>query len=230
MGILDFEMFNAGHMLKKAVQNPDQLLLGAADPFGAKLWGGITGKNYEPIVNQWGGASDGAYKAAEAKGIDTTAARGAHKAAEAVASFYAGGAASNGLGSLGSAGGNAGQGLSMGASGQGLQMGGGQGLSSMGGGSGLSMGAGNGVQLSAAGTPAASTGMFSADNMKNVQDVAGMAQKAGIFDQQGGPQAQSAGIPGRGGVDFSGLLSAGRANNVSGAQLLAQQRAARRGA
>lgn len=220
MGILDFEMFNAGHMLKQAVKNPDQLLLGAADPFGAKLWGGITGKEYEPIVNQWGGASDGAYKAAEAKGIDTGAAKSAHKVAQAVASIYAGGAAANGLGAMGSAG-NAGQGLAMGgASGQGLQMGGG---------TGLSMGAGNGVQLSTAGTPAAGAGLFSSENMKTANDAMGLAQKAGIFDQQQGPQAQAAGIPGRGGVDFSGLLSAGRANNPSGAQLLIQQRAARRG-
>jgi hypothetical protein len=55
-------------MLKRAAKNPDQLLLGAADPFSAKMWSKITGKKYEPLVNQWGGASDGAYERAEAAG------------------------------------------------------------------------------------------------------------------------------------------------------------------
>lgn len=118
--------------------------------------------------------------------------------------------------------GNAAQGLSMGASG-GLLAGGAQGLTAA---------PGVGTALTAATNPAASGlgGLLSKDNMKTVGDVAGLAQKAGVFNDPPTPQAQSAGIPGRGGVDFSGLLSAGRANNVSGAQLLAQQRAARRGA
>lgn len=120
--------------------------------------------------------------------------------------------------------GNAAQGLSMGASGgSGLLAGGAQGLTAA---------PGVGTALTAATNPAASGlgGLLSKDNMKMVGDVAGLAQKAGVFNDPAAPQAQSAGIPGRGGVDFSGLLSAGRANNASGAQLLAQQRAARRGA
>ena len=83
------------------------------------------------------------------------------------------------------------------------------------------------------GAPGASSGLgglLSQENLKTAGNVAGLAQAAGVFNDPPAPQAQSAGIPGRGGVDFSGLLSAGRANNASGAQLLAQQRAARRGA
>lgn len=118
--------------------------------------------------------------------------------------------------------GNAAQGLSMGASG-GLLAGGAQGLTAA---------PGVGTALTAATNPATSGlgGLLSKDNMKTVGAVAGLAQTAGVFNDPPTPQAQSAGIPGRGGVDFSGLLSAGRANNASGAQLLAQQRAARRGA
>lgn len=120
--------------------------------------------------------------------------------------------------------GNAAQGLSMGASGgSGLLAGGAQGLTAA---------PGVGTALTAATEPAASGlgGLLSKDNLKMAGNVAGLAQAAGVFNDPQAPQAQSAGIPGRGGVDFSGLLSAGRANNVSGAQLLAQQRAARRGA
>lgn len=218
MGILDFEIFNAGHMLNKAVKNPDQMLLGAADPFGAKLWGGITGKEYSPIVNEWGGATEDAYKAAEDKGISTGAARGAHKVAQTIAGLYAGGAAANGLSGIGSTG-NAAQGLSGSSSGLGL------GSSSS---QGLQMGAGNGVQLSRAGTPAATTGLFGQDNLKTANDVAGLAGKMGIFDDpQPLPAPQSAGIPSRQ-ADFTGLLSAGKSNNVAGAQKLMQQQMMRK--
>lgn len=129
-----------------------------------------------------------------------------------------------GTGAAGGLAGNAAQGLSMGASGgSGLLAGGAQGLTAA---------PGVGTALTAATEPAASGlgGLLSKDNLKMAGNVAGLAQAAGVFNDPQAPQAQSAGIPGRGGVDFSGLLSAGRANNASGAQLLAQQRAARRGA
>ena len=116
------------------------------------------------------------------------------------------------------------KGAVMGAGGGGLLAGGAQGLTAA---------PGAGMALTSATQPAAASGLgglLSKGNMQTVGDVAGLAQKAGVFNDPAAPQAQSAGIPGRGGVDFSGLLSAGRANNVSGAQLLAQQRAARRGA
>lgn len=144
------------------------------------------------------------------------------------------GAATGGLGALGAgAGAGAGANLAAMGGGQGLSMGasGGSGLLA-GGAQGLMAAPGVGTALTEATNPAASGlgGLLSKDHMKTVGDVAGLAQKAGVFNDPPTPQAQSAGIPGRGGVDFSGLLSAGRANNVSGAQLLAQQRAARRGA
>lgn len=233
-GILNFEAFNAGHMLNKAAKNPEQLLLGAADPLGAKLWGGITGKEYSPIVNEWGGATEDAYKAAEAKGINTAAGRGMHNVAQSIAGIYAGGAAANGLGFGAKAAGNAGQGL---------QVGSGSatspyslapsttrtGLLSGNAGQGLSMGAGNGVQLSQAGTPAASGGIFSSGNLKTASDIAGIAGQMGVFgDPQQAPAAQSAGIPARQ-ADFSGLLrSQGQANNAAGAQRLLQQQMARK--
>lgn len=221
MGILDFELFNAGHMAKQAFKNPDQLLLGAADPFGAKLWSGITGKDYEPIVNQWGGASDGAYKAAEAKGIDTGAAKGAHQAAQAIASIYAGGALGGAMG--GGAGAASGGTGASGAAGLGVDAGYLGGMSSMG-----SMPAGMTVALGYS-APAAGGGLLSSSNLKTANDMMGLASKAGVFGNgQQSPQAQSAGLPARQ-ADFTGLLSSNRINQMSGAEKLIAQRAARRG-
>lgn len=114
-------------------------------------------------------------------------------------------------------------------------------LASMGGGSGLLAGQGTaasgmgGAQgLMAAGKGAADAapglgGLLSKENMQAVGGIANLAASAGVFNDPVRPQATSAGIPGRGGADFSGLLSASRANDMSGAQRLAQQRAARRG-
>lgn len=128
-----------------------------------------------------------------------------------------------GTGAAGGLAGNAAQGLSMGASGGGLLAGGAQGLTAA---------PGAGMALTSATQPAAASGLgglLSKGNMQTVGDVAGLAQKAGVFNDPVAPPAQSAGIPGRGGVDFSGLLSASRANDMSGAQRLAQQRAQRMG-
>lgn len=220
MSILDFELFNAGHMLKQGLKNPDQLLLGAADPFGAKLWSGITGKDYEPIVNEWGGASDGAYKAAEAKGIDTGAAKSAHKVSQAVAGIFAGGALGGAMG--GGAGAASGGTAASGAGGLAVDAGYLGGASSMGSmPAGMTVGAGYSA-------PAAGGGLLSSSNLKTANDMMGLAAKAGVFDAQQSPQAQSAGLPARQ-PDFTGLLSANRINQMSGAEKLIAQRAARRG-
>lgn len=98
--LLKFEGFNAKHMLGKAADNPEQLLLGAADPFGAKLWSSITGKDYSPIVNQWGGATDDTYTAAQEAGIDTGPGRTGHNIAQTIAAMYAGNYGANQLGGL----------------------------------------------------------------------------------------------------------------------------------
>lgn len=89
--VLSFENFKLGNMWDKIKENPEQLLLGAGDPFSAKLWGGITGKEYSPLVDQWGGATKDDYQKAEAAGIDTGAGRAMHGLAKAVAGSYAGG-------------------------------------------------------------------------------------------------------------------------------------------
>lgn len=149
------------------------------------------------------------------------------------------GAVTGGLGGLGGAAAGAGSagatgaasgglGLTSGAAGLGLQAPGAASLGSMGGAQGLLASAGPGTSLTAANAAApAGAGLLSPGNFKTMADVAGLAEKTGVFDSPQAPQAQSAGIPARQ-PDFTGLLSAGR-EQMTGAQKLIQQRAARRG-
>lgn len=99
--VFDFERFKLGNMWDKVKKNPEQLLLGAGDPFSAGVWSKITGKKYEPLVDQWGGATPDDYQKAEAAGIDTSAGRTMHGAARTIAGLYAGNAASKAMGSGG---------------------------------------------------------------------------------------------------------------------------------
>ena len=150
------------------------------------------------------------------------------------------GAVTGGLGGLGGAAAGAGSagatgaasgglGLTSGAAGLGLQAPGAASLSSMGGAQGLLASAGPGTSLTAANAAApAGAGLLSADNLKTMGDVAGMAQKAGVFDNPQAPAAQSAGIPARQ-PDFTGLLMAGRGQQMTGAQKIMAQRRARMG-
>lgn len=88
--LIDWNLFAGKDMFRQARDNPEQILLGAADPLGAKLWSGITGKDYEPIITQLGGATEDTFQRAEQSGIDTTAGRQAQGVADTVASIYAG--------------------------------------------------------------------------------------------------------------------------------------------
>ncbi len=86
-----FEAFNAKGMLKDIGKNPEKLLLGAATPVGSKLWSGITGKDYKPVVNEWGGPTKERFNEADKAGIDTGTAKDVHKAARAIAAIAAAG-------------------------------------------------------------------------------------------------------------------------------------------
>lgn len=113
----DFERFQLSDWWKKAKKNPEQLLLGAGTPFGAKAWGKITGKDYEPFVDAMGGpyggstfsvggsTDGGVYGRARDEGINTTPARNSHNVAHAIAAFYAGGYGADKLGMGGNGGG-----------------------------------------------------------------------------------------------------------------------------
>ena len=109
-------------------------------------------------------------------------------------------------------------------------MGGGQGLLSGQGAAASGMGGAQGVLGGMSPKPStdAGTGLLSPSGLKTITDMAGIAGKMGLMDSPQGPVAQSAGIPARQ-ADFTGLLSAGRSNQLSGAEKLMAQRNARRG-
>lgn len=103
--VFEFERHKLKNMGKKVKENPEQLLIGAGDPFSAKVWGKVLNKDYEPLVDQWGGATKDDYKSAEAAGIDTKAGKGMHSVARAIASIYAGNYAADSFGAPDSTGG-----------------------------------------------------------------------------------------------------------------------------
>lgn len=120
--VFDFERSNLGTMWNKVKQNPEQLLLGAADPIGAKFWSGITGKHYSPIVDQMGGATPDAYSNAQAQGVDTKDGRQMQNAAHVIAAIMASGgsAAGGGAGGFGGLLSNVSKGMSIAQMGQGM--------------------------------------------------------------------------------------------------------------
>lgn len=72
------------------VKNGEQLLLGAADPIGAKLWGGVTGQNFTPMVTQLGGETPTQYGQSDAQGVNTGPSRFMGSIADAIAGAEAG--------------------------------------------------------------------------------------------------------------------------------------------
>lgn len=110
--VFDFEAFNLKEMLKKIGDDPERLLIGAADPFSSDVWGKILGKDYEPIVDQWGGASADTYEKAAAAGIDIKAGGQMHDIARTIAQFYAGKWAKGKIGGKIGIGGSSGSGSS----------------------------------------------------------------------------------------------------------------------
>lgn len=100
--ILGFEKFHLKDMWKKVKKDPERLLLGAVDPFATRMWNqtGI-GKDWEPIVDQMGGAyggnaltlgdtGEGVYGRAREAGVPTAAGAGMHDIAHLISSMFAG--------------------------------------------------------------------------------------------------------------------------------------------
>jgi hypothetical protein len=93
---LKFELFNLEHMFKALKDDPKRIFLGVDQP-STKLWNTILGRDDKAIVGPLGSASNDAFRAAEAKGINTGTARGLHDAAQVVAGLWGGYGAANGL-------------------------------------------------------------------------------------------------------------------------------------
>ena len=114
--VLGFEKFGLKDIGRQLKKDPERILLGAFDPASSKMWSKVTGKNYEPVLDQMGGQSSGAYKRASEAGIDVSDGRKMHNVAKAIAAFYAGSYALSAAGGAGAAGGGAAGGGAGGAS------------------------------------------------------------------------------------------------------------------
>lgn len=97
---LKFEAFNVKSIWDKVRKQPLRLLTGAIDPIGTEIANKMYGKDWDPAVNQLGGATEQTFADAEARGMDTGLARDLHKTAGLVAGFFG----AQGLGKLASAG------------------------------------------------------------------------------------------------------------------------------
>jgi len=103
---LDFEKFHFKQIWKDLMHNPGRMLYGSFDPLSTKMWNEVLGTDYDPIINQMGGATQQRFQDYVDQGGDPKLAEKAarnHQIAATVASIYAGGA----LGALGGAGGAA---------------------------------------------------------------------------------------------------------------------------
>lgn len=111
-------------LIKSIAKNPERLLVGAIDPIGTKIANTLTGKDWDPAVNQLGGPTGKTLDDINASG--TT--RGIFKGADLVAGAFGGAGAANGLGAAyGSIGGGAGGAAGTGAAGTGAAGAGGAG-------------------------------------------------------------------------------------------------------
>lgn len=111
--IFDFQKFLGKDIWKKWKEDPERALLGINTPLETGIWGKITGKDYEPTVDMYGGNTKNQASNAAASGINTGPGEKAHDIARAITSMFAGG---YGLSLLGGAGAGAGTGEVVGGS------------------------------------------------------------------------------------------------------------------
>ncbi|CAM3885263.1 hypothetical protein [Roseateles saccharophilus] len=102
---LSFEQLNLQKIAKQLMHDPARALVGAVDPASTKVWNGVLGTHWDPLVDQMGGPTSSAFSQARAAGINTGPASTMHDIAHVIAAFEAGG---YGMGQLGAAGGAAG--------------------------------------------------------------------------------------------------------------------------
>ena len=89
---LSFESNEVGNILEAWKNDPERMLLGINTPAESAVWGTALGKDYDPTVDMFGGATKNDSKTAAEKGIDPTVGETAHMAARATVGGVAGGA------------------------------------------------------------------------------------------------------------------------------------------
>lgn len=88
--VLKFEGFNLKNIGRKIKDNPARLLYGGIDPASTKVWNKVLGRDDEPLVDQWGGASSDTYDRAQEAGLNIGPGKKMHGAARAIAGAYTG--------------------------------------------------------------------------------------------------------------------------------------------
>lgn len=98
--VLKFEKSKLGNLMGKYKDDPERPLLGINTPFESKVWGSLLGKDYEPTVDMFGGATKDDVAKAKGEGINTGPGESMHNIARAITSLfamnYAGGAMPSG--------------------------------------------------------------------------------------------------------------------------------------
>ena len=89
-----------GQMGKDPGKTLEQFALGAADPLGAKLWGGVTGQQFTPLVNQFGGETKAQFEQSKGQGVNVGPSMTLGGIADTVAGIWGGSEAGSALGSL----------------------------------------------------------------------------------------------------------------------------------
>lgn len=88
------KIHNAFGLYKK---DPERIALGGINtPAETKLWGKITGKDYQPTIDMYGGATQSDYQTAADKGINTKAGGTMHTIARTIVQIFAMKAATGG--------------------------------------------------------------------------------------------------------------------------------------
>lgn len=98
---LDFEKHRWSGILDEYKQDPWRLLIGAGpDKASTKLWNAVLDKDWEPMTDYWGNATDDQFARAEAEGINTEPSRQGYTVADTIAKIYAGNWAGGKLGGM----------------------------------------------------------------------------------------------------------------------------------
>lgn len=118
--VLKNEVSHIGNLVHQIGDSPlksaAQFGLGAADPFSARMWSGVTGSHFTPLVGQMGGETNAQYAQSDAQGVNTGTSRMLGHVADAVSAIWgAYGLASGGAGAAAGLGGGTAGGAGAGA-------------------------------------------------------------------------------------------------------------------
>lgn len=86
---LEFEWYHAKELWSDIKDDPERLFIGAIDPISTDMWNQVLGKDYEPMVNQWGGATNERFVGAAEEGMNVEPAMFMHDTAKSIAQSYA---------------------------------------------------------------------------------------------------------------------------------------------